>query len=200
MPGEDILHRQSKYIWIKQAFLSYQPSFYIPGLGREVRADLDQLPFICGKGQGVAFLLDLPQGLLGGSVQFELHDIDVAIGLQDEVDSSVRGVVFYLRVQADQLEDDEEDVPVMQFRIPLRVPANDRLVGGIGEEALEAAEEGVVIAMLHLFHKTADLERGLWRADTRIEWKQVFHETLLYLLIGESQFIDTETRIVILDG
>ncbi len=51
-----------------------------------------------GEGKGVAFLLDLPQGLLGGAVQLELHDIDVLVGLQDEVDTPVRGVVLHLCV------------------------------------------------------------------------------------------------------
>ena len=152
-----------------RTFSPYQPPLDIPGLGGEIRADLENLPVVSGEGQGVAFLVDLPQSLLCGSVQLELHDIDVAVGLQDEVDASVRGVVFHLRVQPDQLEDDEEDVSVMQLRVPFRVPANNRLVRGIGEEALEAVEEGVVVSCPYLSHKAAYLERRLRGLNVRIE-------------------------------
>ena len=49
----------------------------------------------------------------------------------------------------------------MQFRIPFRVPADDRLVGSICEEALQTAEEGVLVATLHLPNESSDLERSL---------------------------------------
>lgn len=106
----------------------------------------------------------MPQGLLGGSVELELHDIYIAIGLQDEVYTPVRGMVLHLRVQADQLEDDEEDVPVMQLRVSLRLLPGDHLVGCVGEEALEAVEEGVVIARPYLPNELSDLSKGVLEA------------------------------------
>ncbi len=67
-------------------------------------------------------------------------------------------MVFHLRVQADQLEDDEEDVLVMQLRVSLRLLPGDHLVGCVGKEALQAAEECVVIAAFHFLNKTSYLE------------------------------------------
>ena len=67
-------------------------------------------------------------------------------------------MVFHLRVQADQLEDDEEDVPVMQLRVSFRLLPGDHLVGCVGEEALEAVEESVVIARPYLPNELSDLE------------------------------------------
>ena len=152
-------------------FSPNQPLLDIAGLGREVHADLEDLPIVSGERWGVAFLLDLPQGLLGGSVELELHDIYIAIGLQDEVYTPVRGMVLHLRVQADQLEDDEEDVPVMQLRVSLRLLPGDHLVGCVGEEALEAVEESVVIARPYLPNELSDLEGGLRGLYARIERK-----------------------------
>ena len=59
----------------------------------------------------------------------------------------------------------------MQLRVPFRVPANNRLVRGIGEEALEAVEEGVVIARPYLPNELSDLEGGLRGLYARIERK-----------------------------
>ena len=78
-------------------------------------------------------------------------------------------MVLHLRVQADQLEDDEEDVPVMQLRVSLRLLPGDHLVGCVGEEALEAVEEGVVIARPYLPNELSDLEGGLRGLYARIE-------------------------------
>ena len=91
--------------------------------------------------------------------------------MQYEVYTPVRGMVLHLRVQADQLEDDEEDVPVMQLRVSLRLLPGDHLVGCVGEEALEAVEEGVVIARPYLPNELSDLEGGLRGLYARIERK-----------------------------
>ena len=94
-------------------------------------------------------------------------------------------MVFHLRVQADQLEDDEEDVLVMQLRVSLRLLPGDHLVGCVGKEALQAAEECVVIAAFHFLNKTSYLEGCLCGAYARVERQEVFNKTFLYLQFGK---------------
>ncbi len=57
----------------------------------------------------------------------------------------------------------------MQLQIPLRIPADDRLVGDIGEEALQAVEEGIIVATFHRLYKATDLKRSLRSLYIRIE-------------------------------
>ena len=123
----------------------------------------------------------MPQGIFRGAIQLKLHDVYVTIGLYDEVDTTVWGVVFHLGVKPDQSEDNEKYILVMQLRVSFRLLAGDHLVRGVGEEALQATEESVVITILHLPDKTPDFERSLWGANTGVERKQVFDKAFFYL-------------------
>lgn len=78
-------------------------------------------------------------------------------------------MIFHLSVQPDQSEDDEKYILVMQFRVPFRLLPGDHLVGCVGEEALEAVEESVVIARPYLPNELSDLEGGLRGSDAGIK-------------------------------
>ena len=75
------------------------PPLYVPCLGREVHSDFKQLSIVVSERKCIPFIVDLPEYLFGRSVQLELHDINVAFGLQNEVDPPVRGVVFHMGVK-----------------------------------------------------------------------------------------------------
>ena len=53
----------------------------------------------------------------------------------------------------------------MQLRITLRLLTGDHLIGCISEEALQAAEERIVITGAYLSYELPDLERGLGRTN-----------------------------------
>lgn len=57
----------------------------------------------------------------------------------------------------------------MQLRITLRLLTGDHLIGCISEEALQAAEERIVITGAYLSYELPDLERGLGRTNTRVK-------------------------------
>ena len=57
-------------------------------LARETHSDTEKSPLVGGVWLGVAFVLDLFQRFGGGAVKLELEDIDVIVGLNDDVGSS----------------------------------------------------------------------------------------------------------------
>ncbi len=67
------------------------------------------------------------------------------------------------------------------FRVPFRLSPGDHLVRGIGEEALQAAEESVVVPAFHFLDKTPDLEGCLRGAYARVEREEIFDKSFFYL-------------------
>lgn len=175
-------------------FFLHYPLLYIPRLRTKVHPDLEQLSLILGKRQSVSLLLNLPQRLLCRAIQLELHHIDEAPGLQQQIDASLRSVVLRLDVEADQLEHDEKHVLVVKLKVA------GQLVGSVGKEALQAAEESVVVSGLDLVHELHDLERRFYLVHIRIIRQQVLHETLFHLLVGEAQPVNAEAGVEALDG
>ena len=74
----------------------------------------------------------------------------------------------------------------MQLRITLRLLTGDHLIGCISEEALQTVEERIVITGAYLSYELPDLERGLGRTNTRVKWKEIFHETLFHFPVRET--------------
>ena len=62
-------------------------------------------------------------------------------------------MIFHLRIKSNQLKYDKKHVPVMQLRITLRLLTGDHLIGCISEEALQAAEERIVITGAYLSYE-----------------------------------------------
>lgn len=69
--------------------LFYQPSLDVTGLRGEIHTNLENLSRIVREGKRIPLLLNLAQCLLGGTVQLELHHVDIAIGLQNEIDPTL---------------------------------------------------------------------------------------------------------------
>lgn len=90
-----------------------EPAFDAAECVAEVDADFVEPARVGGEGVGVASVVDLAEGLLGGAVELEFHDVDEAVGLQDEVDAAAGGVVLGVDVESEELEDDEENVLVV---------------------------------------------------------------------------------------
>ena len=95
--------------------------------------------------QLVVLVFYLLQGFLGGAVEFELHDVAVLRGLKEQVDAAVAGVVLRLRVEAHHLEHHPHHV--LEVVLPVALHA---VVGRAGEESLQAAEELLYVACLHV--------------------------------------------------
>ena len=170
------------------------PPLYPPDFVAEVDTDLIEGSAVGGKGDSIAFLIDLADGFFGSTVQLELHDVDVVVGLHYHVYAAVGRAVFRLSVEAQQLEDDEEHVLVVPFQVACQ------LVGCVGKEALEAAHEGVGVAASDFPDEAAYLERGVARRKRRIVGQQKLGETFFYFLVGEAQFIGPEFFVEPLDG
>ena len=65
----------------------HQPAVDVARLAAEVDAHAEDPARVRDEGAGIVFVLNLPQGLFGGAVQLELHDVDEAVGLQHQVDA-----------------------------------------------------------------------------------------------------------------
>ena len=61
---------------------------------------------ICLEEVGIQFVFNLFQGFIGTLVDFKLKDIDIVLGLHQQVDSSVAGRVFNVNIESQHLEDD----------------------------------------------------------------------------------------------
>ena len=88
----------------------YPPAVDASGPCREVDADFIYMTTVVLEGLGVLSVINLLQGLIGSLVKFELKDIDIVCGLDDHVDTAVRGMAFHLCVETYHLEDDPHDI------------------------------------------------------------------------------------------
>ena len=57
----------------------------------------------------------------------------------------------------------------MQLRVAFGLLSGYHLVWGVGEETLQALEEGIVVSVLYLFDKLPDFKGSLGSADTCVE-------------------------------
>ena len=70
-------------------FLNHSPVFNGASLAAERCADEEPLTRVGIVGAGVTFVLDLLQGFFGGSIEFELEDINILRGLDDAVGAAL---------------------------------------------------------------------------------------------------------------
>ena len=99
-------------------------------------------------------------------------------------------MIFHLRIQTNQAENDEQHILVMQFQIA------GQFIGRVGKEGLETLEKGVHVALTDLTYETLDLESGIHHVDRGIIGQQVFDKPLFYLSVREAQRIESKFRIV----
>ena len=59
------------------------------------------------------FVIDLLQSFFGGSLQLEFHYIDEMIGLQDEVNASLWGMILCFYIESNEFKYDEEYILIM---------------------------------------------------------------------------------------
>lgn len=75
-----------------------------------------------------------------------------------------------------------------------------QLVGRVGEEALEAAEESVDVAAFHFLHEAHDFEGGVPLAQVDVVGEEEADEAFLHFLVGESEGVGLEASVVVLYG
>ena len=110
-----------------------QPLFDIACLRAEIDADTEQRTRVGSERKSVTFVIDLLQCFFGRTVEFELHDVDETIGLQDQIYTAFRRMVFCFYIEAQQLKDNKKYILIMQFQVA------DQLVRCVGKETLQAA-------------------------------------------------------------
>ena len=89
-------------------------------------------------------------------------------------------MIFGLYIEAYQLEDNEQYILEVHFQVA------DKFVGGIGKEALQAAEESVVIALTHFADKHLNFKRRFHLIRICIERQQETNKTFFYFTIRET--------------
>lgn len=74
--------------------LRHFPVVHCSRFRREADADAVELARVVEVGMGIAFLPDLAEGFVGGSVEFEFKDVDVSVRLDDAVDAAFALLLF----------------------------------------------------------------------------------------------------------
>ena len=93
-----------------QVFDSGNLSFYnlppvnAPLLGGKINANLEKLARVVGKRAGIALVLYLLQSDVGTLVDLQLKDVDVILGLHQQIHTSVNSVALHLHIQPQQRE------------------------------------------------------------------------------------------------
>ena len=95
----------------------YHPTLDIARSITEIHPYLEYLAAVRCKRQCVLLVVNLLQSLFRSAVQFEFHYINVLVGLQHQVYSALRSVVFRFHIKAHQLKDDEKYILVVQLQV-----------------------------------------------------------------------------------
>ena len=82
----------------KKAHSRYYPPVKPAEGGTEVCTHFDYRPAILLPRQGVGLVVNLPESVFSGTVIFQLHHIDVLVGLQKQVYAAVAGLVLGFNV------------------------------------------------------------------------------------------------------
>ena len=94
----------------------------------------------------------MAESLIRCALKFELHHVDVLLGLKDKVNAALGGMVLHLRIEAHQLEHNEQHVLIMKLQLA------GKFVRRISEEALKTLHETVYIAASDILHKVHHFE------------------------------------------
>lgn len=84
--------------------LSHRPIINFMSCRIEVDAYLKKFARVVGEGRSVAFVLDLLHGYGSGLVDFQFEDVNIILGLHQDVHASVCGMTLHVDIKAHQLE------------------------------------------------------------------------------------------------
>ena len=159
----------------------------------EAYRHLHQPTAVCGVRDEVSAVIYLPQRLLYRTIQLELKDVDDVRRLHHGIRPATDARHLGPRVLPQKTEDDVENGLVMTLL--LRV----QLVRNTCEEGAEAGEESVYVARPQLLDELADEETRFILRQGRIERRGEVQEAVLHLLVGETERVELELRVVRLD-
>lgn len=123
---------------IKRRFLSlifYYPFFYTTYLLAEIYSYLVKLTCVSCKRHDISLVMNLLQCFFGSTVKFEFHNIYVLVGFHYHIYTTVGGVIFRLRIEAQKFEYDKEYILIVQFQIACQ------FVWSVCKETLQAFQE-----------------------------------------------------------
>ena len=170
------------------------PVLKAAGLRREADAYLVERARIGGVGEGIALLFYLPKGGLHRVVELQLHDVDIVLRLDDDVDAAVAGVSLHVHIEAQELHDDRHAVLEVQLHV------THHLIRPVGEQCLQARHEALDIALLQVADEIRDEEVLPVSRDGRVERHEEMGESLFHFLVRIAQFVHAESLVVALDG
>ena len=122
------------------------------GLGGEVDAEFDDLLAGGEERLVVAFFLYLLEGDFRRLVALELDDIDIFVGVENDVYAAARCVILGLDIESHHLEHHRHRVLEVEFEVSLD------FVVVAGEEGCEAGHEGIYVAAFDVIDKTINRE------------------------------------------
>ena len=174
--------------------LFHHPLLHRPCFRREVHTYQVKLALVRLEGAGILVVLDLPEGFLGGLVQFQLNDVDVVFRLDGDVHTALAGGLFHLHVESQKLEHQVERVLEVFFGITRYAVITPR------QHGLHQQQEIFRPAFIHSHDKAAEETCLVIVAYRRIIGQQEIEEAPFYFLVGKTERIDAHVAVVILDG
>ena len=117
-----IFHQINEYARTREYGLSHNPFLDGAGPGGDVDADFDEgLAVLQFVREHIAFLVDLFQRVLGGTVNLELEDIYAVVGVADGVGSSDGGFDLGTDIESQQRENQVYDCLVVLLGLVLQI-------------------------------------------------------------------------------
>ena len=170
------------------------PSVDAAAGGGEVDSNLEHLPRVVSERTGVAFLINLGQGLIRCGVSLDFDDVDVVFGLDEDVYAAVGRRALRLDIFPHQLDDDEH----RELEVFLAVGLD--LVVCSGEEGVEASHEAFRVAGLDIHRHEGNQGVGGVALDRGVVTRQEVEEADLHLQVRETERVKVETLVKALDG
>ena len=168
-------------------------------LGGETDADLDDAAAVSLVGDGVTFVVDLLERFLHGAVEFQLHDVDRGVGLQEDVHPAFCRAHLGIDIDIEEGEHHVEHSRKMALRCGC-ILQRALLIGDGGKESTRQGETLVYIVLsqgkIHLgggivgeVHIPGDVIRH-----------EGTHQSHLHLLVGITEPVHVHHGIISLDG
>ncbi len=162
--------------------------------GGEVHTDSEHSSRVVGERAGVAFLFDLREGFVRGGVGLDLDDVDVVLGLDEDVDAAVGGRALCLDIFPHQLDDDVHRVLEVFLAVALD------LVVCPGEEGVQTGHEALWVAGFDIHRHEGYEGVGGVALDRGVVSQQEVKEAVLHLHVRESERVKVEAWVEAFDG
>ena len=107
---------------------------------RKADPDFEKPTFVARKAAGIGLVFNLLQSGLHGVVGLDFYDVDILLGLEQDVNPAIGSGLLYLDIFSHEFQDDVHGI----LEIFLRITLN--LITGLGKERFQSLHEALGVA------------------------------------------------------